>query len=68
MRQAQRRQATLPTSLSRTTSKAPFSVEEWENLAPLSDTALRSVASVKAASEKTPLPPKVCPLFIQQLR
>jgi hypothetical protein len=38
--------------------KPQFTIEEWEAKAPLSDLALKSVAAVKAASEKTPLPLK----------
>ncbi|KAG0700811.1 Sec34-like family-domain-containing protein [Suillus ampliporus] len=39
-------------------SKPQLTIEEWEAKAPLSDLALKSVAAVKAASEKTPLPLK----------
>jgi len=39
--------------------KAQITLEEWEARAPLSDLALRSVATVQAASEKVPLPLKV---------
>lgn len=39
--------------------KPQLTIEEWEAKAPLSDLALKSVAVVKAASEKTPLPLKV---------
>ncbi|KAG2055343.1 Sec34-domain-containing protein [Suillus hirtellus] len=39
--------------------KPQFTIEEWEAKAPLSDLALKSVAVVKSASEKTPLPLKV---------
>ncbi|KAG1715625.1 hypothetical protein ID866_1549 [Astraeus odoratus] len=38
--------------------RAQVTLEEWEAKAPLSDLALRSVAAVQAASEKTPLPLK----------
>ncbi|KAG2111138.1 Sec34-like family-domain-containing protein [Suillus discolor] len=38
--------------------KPQFTIEEWEAKAPLSDLALKSVAVVKSASEKTPLPLK----------
>lgn len=40
-------------------SKPQLTIEKWEARAPLSDLALKSVAAVKAASEKTPLPLKV---------
>ena len=40
-------------------SKPQLTVEKWETRAPLSDMALKSVAVVKAANEKTPLPLKV---------
>ena len=39
--------------------KPQISLEEWEAKAPLSDLALKSVAAIKAASEKSPLPLKV---------
>lgn len=39
--------------------KPQFTIEEWEAKAPLSDLALKSVAVVKSASEKTPLPLKI---------
>ncbi|KAG2154342.1 Sec34-like family-domain-containing protein [Suillus bovinus] len=39
--------------------KPQFTIEEWEAKAPLSDLALKSVAVVKTASEKTPLPLKI---------
>ncbi|KAG1790485.1 Sec34-like family-domain-containing protein [Suillus plorans] len=39
--------------------KPQFTIEEWEAKAPLSDLALKSVAVVKCASEKTPLPLKI---------
>ncbi|KAG1812095.1 Sec34-like family-domain-containing protein [Suillus subaureus] len=38
--------------------KPQFTIEEWEAKAPLTDLALKSVAAVKAASERTPLPLK----------
>ena len=41
--------------------KVQITLEEWEARAPLSDLALRSVATVQAASEKVPLPLKVSP-------
>ncbi|KAG1832391.1 Sec34-like family-domain-containing protein [Suillus variegatus] len=39
--------------------KPQFTIEEWEAKAPLSDLALKSVAVVKSASEKAPLPLKI---------
>ncbi|KAF8134474.1 Sec34-like family-domain-containing protein [Boletus edulis] len=39
--------------------KPQITLEEWEAKAPLSDLALKSVAAIKAASEKSPLPLKV---------
>ncbi|KIK99386.1 hypothetical protein PAXRUDRAFT_8909 [Paxillus rubicundulus Ve08.2h10] len=38
--------------------KPHISLEEWDAKAPLSDLALKSVAAIKAASEKAPLPLK----------
>jgi conserved oligomeric Golgi complex subunit 3 len=40
-------------------SKPQLTIEKWEAKSPLSDLALKSIAAVKAASEKTPLPLKV---------
>lgn len=51
-------------------AKSPFgpggalSVEEWEIKAPLSDIQVRSVASVKKASEYTKIPDKVDSIFV----
>ncbi|KIJ68059.1 hypothetical protein HYDPIDRAFT_107669 [Hydnomerulius pinastri MD-312] len=53
---AQRIPATPPTLTPQ--AKPQISLEEWEAKAPLSDIALKSIAAVKAASEKTPLPLK----------
>ncbi|OAX41147.1 Sec34-domain-containing protein [Rhizopogon vinicolor AM-OR11-026] len=39
-------------------SKPQLTIEKWEAKAPLSDLALKSVAAVKSASEKMPLPLK----------
>lgn len=40
--------------------KTVVSVEEWEAKAPLGDIETRSVSLIKAASERTALPFKVC--------
>jgi len=55
-----RRAGTIPAP-STPQSKPQLTIESWEAKAPLSDLALKSVAAVKAASEKTPLPLKVQP-------
>jgi hypothetical protein len=52
------RRAGIP-ALSTPQSRPQLTIEKWEAKAPLSDLALKSVAAVKAASEKTPLPLKV---------
>ncbi|KAF8557664.1 Sec34-domain-containing protein [Imleria badia] len=54
---AQRRPAAPPTPTLQ--PKPQISLEEWEAKAPLSDLALKSVAAIKVASEKSPLPLKV---------
>ena len=53
----QRRPAAPPTPTLQ--PKPQISLEEWESKAPLSDLALKSVAAIKTASEKSPLPLKV---------
>jgi conserved oligomeric Golgi complex subunit 3 len=55
-RQGQRR--VVPPTLSPHT-KPPISVEEWESKAPLGELETKSVNTLKVASEKIPLPPKV---------
>lgn len=58
-RGAQRRGA--PPVISLTPQPRPaLSVEDWEAKAPLGDLETRSVAVLKIASEKPPLPLKVC--------
>ncbi|KAF9227177.1 Sec34-domain-containing protein [Gyrodon lividus] len=52
----QRRPVAPPTPTPQ--AKPQISLEEWDAKAPLSDLALKSVAVIKAASEKTPLPLK----------
>lgn len=47
------------TTLAPTPHKPHLTVEEWDNLTPLSSAALKSVASIKSAGEKAPLPLKV---------
>ncbi|KAF9241866.1 Sec34-like family-domain-containing protein [Melanogaster broomeanus] len=53
----QRRPVAPPTAIPQ--PKQQISLEEWDSKAPLSDLALKSVAAIKAAGEKTPLPLKV---------
>ncbi|KAG1751418.1 Sec34-like family-domain-containing protein [Suillus paluster] len=54
---APHRRVGIPTA-STPRPKPQLTIEEWEAKAPLSDLALKSVAAIKAASEKTPLPLK----------
>lgn len=54
---SQRRPAAPPTPILQ--PKPQISLEEWEAKAPLSDLALKSVAAIKTASERSPLPLKV---------
>ena len=54
------RRGGAPVALSLTPHPKPtISVEEWEAKAPLSDLQLRSINTIKVASEKVPLPLKV---------
>lgn len=57
-RQAQRR-GTTPV-LHNPQARPVLNVEEWEAKAPLTDREITSVGILKTASEKVPLPYKVC--------
>lgn len=61
----QRRPAAPPTPTPQ--PKPQISLEEWEAKAPLSDLALKSVAAIKAASEKSPLPLKVSQISMREV-
>ncbi|EIW83115.1 Sec34-domain-containing protein [Coniophora puteana RWD-64-598 SS2] len=54
---AQRRSGLLSSNPT-TPTRTALSVEEWESKAPLDDLAVKSIALVKEASEKVPLPVK----------
>ncbi|KAH7911024.1 Sec34-like family-domain-containing protein [Hygrophoropsis aurantiaca] len=53
-------------SIAPSISKPQLTIEEWEAKAPLGDMAIKSIALVKAACEKTPLPPKVCRFSVDE--